>query len=249
MVCKEIVTPWKTRYDFSLPAGTRRIRLFPGKQTKNHITIRNLTLVRNLVFRNSERDPGTRVLIPVRDIVAAGNGFEVTGSQPELEIAPGFITASKPDIRLISLYGLLFLLCSSILLGASADDWNHRGEQAVRLLENLKNYCRNNRWFLAYASVCLIILFGYELFNSPITADDDWYLLSQFEQFENSMPGAYSTLTYHSLVDNLIAHGRWSAAVEHGIFTGYCPVISLLWSLVCISVIFLLLAERLSLPP
>ncbi|MBO4648247.1 MAG: glucosyltransferase domain-containing protein [Lentisphaeria bacterium] len=246
---RETVTPWKTRYEFSLPGRTRQIRLIPGRLPGNRVTFRDLSLTRNGIFRTRIENPAA-VLKPVRDVVVSDGQFQVTGSRPELEISDDLLGKNELDIRLCSLAGVVFLLVSMILFSLKAEDWTGLGAGAVRLAEHLQVYCRENRWFLIYAFCCLVILFGYELFNLPITEDDDWYLLARYEQLENSMPGAYSTLTYNSLTDNFIHHSRWASAfIVKYIFTGFSPVISLFWALLCFSVVFLVAAEKLKLPP
>ena len=242
------VTPVKTRCFFSLPERTRRIRLIPGKLPENSVTIRHFSLIRNGIFRTRIVNPADGVLKPVRDVILSDGAFKVTGWQPELDVSEEWIRQRKPDIRLCSLAALLFLLGSAVILSIKWDDWCSLGSGAFRLAEQLTNYCRENRYFLIYMFGCLLILFGYEMFNLPISEDDDWYLISKFEQLENSMPGAYSTLSYNSLAENFLHHGRWSAAVLLKIFTGFCPVLSLVWCLVCLSAVFLLMAERFSLP-
>lgn len=242
------VTPVKTRCVFSLPERTCRIRLTPGKLPENSVTIRHFSLIRNGIFRTRIVNPADGVLKPVRDVILSDGAFKVTGWQPELDVSEEWIRQRKPDIRLCSLAALLFLLGSAVILSIKWDDWCRLGSGAFRLAEQLTNYCRENRYFLIYMFGCLLILFGYEMFNLPISEDDDWYLISKFEQLENSMPGAYSTLSYNSLAENFLHHGRWSAAVLLKIFTGFCPVLSLVWCLVCLSSVFLLMAERFSLP-
>jgi|GEM_PF-5083273 len=247
---RETVTPWKTRYEFSLPGRTRRIRLDPGRLPGNHVTFRNLSLIRDGIFRTRIENPADGVLKPVRGVVLSGDGFKVTGFQPELEFSADLMRERVPDLRLCSLAGLVFLLVSAVLFSLKPEDWTGLGAGAVRLSEHLQVYCRENRCFLIYAFCCLILLFGYELFNLPITEDDDWYLLARYEQLENSMPGAYSTVTYNSLTDNFIHHSRWASAfIVKYIFTGFSPVISLFWALLCFSVVFLIAAEKLKLPP
>ena len=246
---RETVTPFKQKYEFLLPWRTRRIRLEPGKQPGNSVSIRNFTLKRNGIFQNRAENPDGSILKPGRDIVPDGAAFKTTGTQPELEVAAEFIQAGKLNLRQTSLFLLLFLLGSAVLFSLAWEDWKHLGEWAVRMTEGMKRCCRGNRSFLIYAFCCLMILFGYELFNQPVSEDDDWYLLSRYEQLENSMPGAYSTLTYNSLAENYICHGRWTSAACLKIFTGYCPVLSMIWCLLCMSALFLLLAEKLSLPP
>ena len=241
------VTPCKTRCVFSLPERTCRIRLTPGKRLENSVTIRHFSLIRNGIFRNRTVNPADGVLKPVRDVILSDGSFKVTGRQPELEVSEEWIRQRKPDIRLCSLAALLFLLGSAVILSLKWDDWCRLGAGTSRLAGQLTNYCRENRYLLIYMFCCLLLFFGYELFQAPISPDDDWYLLSKFEELENDMPGAYSSLTYQNLTENYICHGRWASALLIQVFTGFSPVISLMWSLFCLSVIFLLLAENLKL--
>ncbi|MBQ9337624.1 MAG: glucosyltransferase domain-containing protein [Lentisphaeria bacterium] len=250
-VFSETVTPAKTRYDFSLPRQTRRIRLELGHVPENEVSLSKFSLVRNGIFSYRQDLLSMRDMKSVHDVAASGRGFKTAGRDPWLELSPALLERGQLDFRRLSLLILVFLAVSAGIFKLQTDGWTHGGDRLVSGIEKLKDYCIANRFFLIYAFACLVILFGYELFNAPVTADDDWYLLSKFEQQENSLPGAYSTVTYNSLAENFICHGRWASGVllHVHIFTGFTPVMSLFWALLCFSAAFLVLAEKLKLPP
>lgn len=242
------VTPWKTHYSFSMPGKTRIIRLKLGHEPGNRMTIRNFSLTRN-VFRSQKKSClSFRDLHSVSHVAADGEGFRTTGTEPYLEISPDSLGKQDFDIRRISLLLLVFLAVSFILLQTGAEAYIRMTDQLVSGADKLKNYCAANRYFLIYAFFCLLILYGFQLFNPSFTDDNDWYVLSNYEYLENSMPAAYSSRSYDTLTDIHISHGRWPNFIISKILTDYFPVVSLLLCLVCMLVVFLILSEKLSLP-
>ena len=245
---QQTVVASKKHYEFILPSWTRQIRLVPGRIPENRLTIRNFALSRNgFLFKRHDLITPADILNS-HQIVADGDGFKTTGRESYLDFSPKLTRHLPLDFYLILLYLLIPLLVSLFLLKVGRENWNCLFDELIAKVKLLQNYCSVNRVFLIYMFGCLMLLFGYELFIAPISLDDDWYLLSHFEQTENNMPGAYSTVSYNTLTDNYISHGRWAAALLTKVFTGYSPVISLFWSLVCFSIVFLLLAEKLKLP-
>ena len=242
------VTPWKTHYSFSLPGKTRIIRMELGHLSENRMTIRNFSLIRN-GFRSQKKSClSFHDLHSGSHIAADGEGFRTTGSEPYLEISPGSLGKQIFDIRRISLLLLVFLAVSFILFQTGTDACIRMADQLVSGADKLKNYCVSNRYLLIYAFFCLLILYGFQLFNPSFTADNDWYVLSNYEYLENSMPAAYSSRSYDTLTDIHISHGRWPNFIISKILTDYFPVVSLLLCLVCMLVVFLILSEKLSLP-